>query len=106
MDSISPGPLSRCTSIAAAIIVSVSPAAFWYNGCIGPELNRSKQREQRIAFLSLFPLFAPVQSGGVGEDGGLELVMPDHEGLDSCGDVIFVSCGPPLLGDVGGNEGL
>ncbi len=26
--------------------------------------------------------------GGVREDGGLELVMPDHEGLDACGDVV------------------
>ena len=31
------------------------------------------------------------KGGGVGEDGGLELVMPDHEGLDACGDVVL-SC--------------
>jgi len=31
------------------------------------------------AFFSLFSPFAPVQSGGVGEDGGLELVMPNHD---------------------------
>jgi hypothetical protein len=29
------------------------------------------------------------KGGGVGEDGGLELVMPDHEGLDACGDVVL-----------------
>src|SRR6266700_1429027 len=34
MDSISPGPLSRRTSIAAAMIVSVKPEAFWNSGCI------------------------------------------------------------------------
>src|SRR6266487_1972981 len=40
MDSISPGPLSRCTSMAADIMVSVNPVAFWNNGCIGPKVKQ------------------------------------------------------------------
>src|SRR6266478_8877200 len=42
MDSISPGPLSRCTSMAAAMMVSVSPLAFWNRGCIGTEIRQKK----------------------------------------------------------------
>jgi hypothetical protein len=30
-------------------------------------------------FISLFSLFAPVQSGGLGQDAGFELVVPDEE---------------------------
>src|SRR6266487_2801138 len=80
MDSIRPGPLSRCTSMAPAIIASVNPDAFSNNGCndkcmrqIEQELTEETEKEISHLFLlkvgshvaglprnSLFSQFAPV----------------------------------------------
>src|SRR6266487_6427148 len=81
MDSIRPGPLSRCTSMAPAIIASVNPDAFSNNGCndkcmrqIEQELTEETEKEISHLFLlkvgshvaglprnSLFSQFAPVE---------------------------------------------
>ena len=53
MDSTKPGPLSRCTSMAAAMIVPVRPSALEKSGCIplsvssvSPCKNKILQKEQ------------------------------------------------------------
>src|SRR6266516_479242 len=55
MDSMSPGPLSRCTSTAAAIMVSVRPVAFWNNGCTSPEVKqeRTEATEEKLSVISV-----------------------------------------------------
>ena len=40
VDSMSPGPLSRCTSTAAAMVFTVKPDNFLHSGCIEPERSR------------------------------------------------------------------
>src|SRR5213080_50925 len=89
MDSSSPGPLSRCTSIAAAMMISVNPSAFSNSGCIrsssggskssnktkqfcaalesffviGTSLNRRQRRQQRGKICSV-PFLNPSETGG------------------------------------------
>src|SRR5689334_11675951 len=50
--------------MAAAMIVSVSPVAFWNNGCNGLDFNRRKRREQRKndSVMTFLSLVAPLQS--------------------------------------------
>src|SRR2546422_891474 len=63
MDSISPVPLSRCTSIAAAMIVSVSPVAFWNNGCIGSEVKEEETERTEILISLCFLCLLLFKSG-------------------------------------------
>src|ERR1700751_6121180 len=48
IDSIRPGPLSRCTSIAAPMIVAVGPAALWKSGCISRHYTMFVGKRQRL----------------------------------------------------------
>src|SRR6266567_1829054 len=79
MESIRPLPLSRCTSMAPAMMVSVNPDAFSNNKCtrqIEQELTEETEKEIPHLFLlnlgshvaglprnSLFSPFAPVGNG-------------------------------------------
>ncbi|MDB6057014.1 MAG: hypothetical protein JWO95_858 [Verrucomicrobiales bacterium] len=53
MDSIRPGPLSRCTSMAPAIMVSVKPEAFANSGCIRFEQEETKRTENLFSVSSV-----------------------------------------------------
>src|SRR6266700_5372392 len=55
MDSIKPGPLSRCTSMAEAIIVSVNADAFSNSGCIQCSTGAT-EISNLFSLLSPFPL--------------------------------------------------
>src|SRR5439155_10933213 len=55
MDSIKPGPLSRCTSMAEAIIVSVNADAFSNSGCIQCSTG-AMEISNLFSLLSPFPL--------------------------------------------------
>src|SRR6267142_1080923 len=84
MDSISPCPLSRCTSMAAAMMISVSPVAFWNIGSICAEVEQEKtERTEKKTRRYLCDLVrTPVllrfpQSGrGEGERFARDLVVP------------------------------
>src|SRR4030095_198516 len=56
MDSIKPGLLSRCTSMAEAIIVSVNADAFSNSGCIQCSIGAT-EISNLFSLLSPFPLF-------------------------------------------------
>src|SRR5207302_6212615 len=55
MDSIKPGPLSRCTSMAEAIIVSVNADAFSNSGCMQCSTG-AREISNLFSLLSPFPL--------------------------------------------------
>src|SRR5207248_11797608 len=55
MDSLKPGPLSRCTSMAEAIIVSVNADAFSNSGCIQCSTGAT-EISNLFSLLSPFPL--------------------------------------------------
>src|SRR5436190_23399297 len=55
MDSLKPGPLSRCTSMAEAIIVSVNADALSNSGCIQCSIGAT-QISNLFSLLSPFPL--------------------------------------------------
>src|SRR6266436_4814344 len=55
MDSIKPGPLSRCTSMAEAIIVSVDADAFSNSGCMQCSTGAT-EISNPFSLLSPFPL--------------------------------------------------
>src|SRR5436190_20581434 len=55
MDSLKPGPLSRCTSMAEAIIVSVNADAYSNSGCIQCSTGAT-EISNLFSLLSPFPL--------------------------------------------------